>query len=144
MIFPVRCAFFDVIIKMSKNEKYKDYIKNVGRFVGPYFYESDPVSFLKHRLTKAGFKDVQVEMREYWFQYPSFENLKSNKTEFLKFSLKLNLSSFTGAFQAINPFSPPKEIYEDFITECAQDVYENFCNRTLNLPLKALVSIVTK
>lgn len=81
MIFPARHPFYDVVIQMSKTVKYKDYLADLYPFVNPYYHEENPVQALSNRLSKAGFKLLHVELREFEFQFSSLEDLESKKSK---------------------------------------------------------------
>lgn len=54
---------------MMALEKWSSYREQMIQSTSPYFGSSDPVKMLKEILEKAGFKDIQVELKERQFHY---------------------------------------------------------------------------
>lgn len=50
---------------MMALEKWTDYRQEMLKSTSPYFTSTDPVKMLKNILEKAGFKDIQVELKDH-------------------------------------------------------------------------------
>lgn len=81
MIFPVQHPFYDAVFEQMKDEKYREFLTDdeVKRFVTQYNFEKNPVEMMTRRLEDAGFKNLNVELRDVNFSFQSVDQIQSER-----------------------------------------------------------------
>ncbi|CAH0406894.1 unnamed protein product [Chilo suppressalis] len=89
---------FDVYRILAESNKWGCWLHGVERFISPYHDSQYPEQEIRKLMKKIGFTDIVVTCQEKSFIYDSPEAVKK-------------------AVQAVNPFSMPKEVFDDFMID---------------------------
>jgi juvenile hormone-III synthase len=76
LVFLVSNPIFDIYLDLAQMSKYSPYMADVERFISPYHFEEKPLEVFSERLYEAGFKKLDIEMRDQIFVYDDIELLK--------------------------------------------------------------------
>ncbi|XP_053612919.1 juvenile hormone acid O-methyltransferase [Plodia interpunctella] len=98
LIFCGRNPIFDVYRTLSKRSIWRPWLENVDRFISPYHDSEDPEKEITQMLDNIGFRDIYVTCKKKHFVFDSADAIKS-------------------AVKAVNPFSIPSELYNDFLED---------------------------
>lgn len=74
----IHTPLFDIYQKLSKYPRYQRYMKDVKKFISPYYLESErPLEFVRKNVESAGMSIKYIENRERIFLYENEMHLKS-------------------------------------------------------------------
>ncbi|KAG5674680.1 hypothetical protein PVAND_004632 [Polypedilum vanderplanki] len=123
---------FDIYERLSRMNKYKQFMSDVKNFISPYHYEKRPLDVVKSYCNENGLIVKHIELREKTFYYQNYSHLKD-------------------AVESINPFTKrmPKKLAKYFINDYVKLVKEITENRFNNdekiiSRYKLLIAVLTK
>lgn len=78
LVFLASNPVYDVYKLLSKSPSWSTYMKDVDNFISPLHNSTDAKLEFSLMLKEAGFKDLQVELREKVYVYEGLEVLKGS------------------------------------------------------------------
>ncbi|CAK1540617.1 unnamed protein product [Leptosia nina] len=96
--FVAQATIFDAYKILAQNNRWREWIHGVERFISPYHEARDPIDKLRQIVLKAGFSKTEIQYRRSPYKYATSE-------------------LFRGGIRAIIPFAIPEEHFEDFLDD---------------------------
>ncbi|KAG4070704.1 hypothetical protein HA402_013624 [Bradysia odoriphaga] len=103
LVFITWSPIYTVHLEMSKSPKWSQYMKDVERFISPYYESISPADDLRVMLQTVGFTDRDIQERESRYLYDNYDD-------------------FANFVRSINPFVEriPASERKDFVTDLAK------------------------
>lgn len=78
LLFLISNPIYDIYERLSKIEKYQEYMSDVNDFISPYHKQHDPLNAFRKYVKIAGLKERHIEVRERVFLYKNTDQLLSD------------------------------------------------------------------
>ncbi|KAJ2950108.1 hypothetical protein O0L34_g11451 [Tuta absoluta] len=101
LIFLGHMPLFDVFRSLARWPKWREWLRDVDRFISPYHDSQDPEKDIKRLMAKTGFRNITVKIKEKSFIYNSLQDCKN-------------------AVSAVNPFKMSRSVEEEFLQDYMQ------------------------
>lgn len=76
IVFLTQHPYFDIYEQLAASERWAQHMTDVARFMPPFRKSDDAAEELSSILGEAGFRDYQVELREYKYIFHGINTLK--------------------------------------------------------------------
>lgn len=77
IVFLTQHPYFDIYREVARNDRWAEHMTDVERFMPPFKDSNDAAEELSGILGEAGFREYQVELREYDYMFHGIDTLKS-------------------------------------------------------------------
>ncbi|XP_047513713.1 juvenile hormone acid O-methyltransferase-like isoform X3 [Pieris napi] len=98
-----KVSLYDAYRTLTKNEKWKQWVTDVERYISTYHDSQDAVKEMHQLLGKIGFTITKLEPKIIFHEYDNLDDLK-------------------GLIMSSVPFKIPDELYDDFFIDLSQEM----------------------
>lgn len=122
LVFITWSPIYTVHLEMSKSYKWSQYMKDVERFISPYYESISPADDVRVTLQTVGFTDCDIQMRDLKYLYHNYDDFVSKWPRYFFFFVSLIDIMFTDFIRSINPFVKriPASEQQNFVTDFAK------------------------